>query len=282
VLHATNYLVPPSRLPTLVTIHDCAFVRYPELATEEIRALEPVVRRAIRRGAVVHTPSEFVANDVDDIFGPGLRRAGRIVVVPWGIPAVLGDQGLSEAIGSRIAQRPFVLSLGTIEPRKNLPHLVMAFGRFGAEHPDALLVLAGSDGAASNAVTESIERLPERLAERVLRIGAVDDHDRSALLHRATVLAYPSISEGFGFPILEAMIAGTPVVAARAGSIPEIAGDAAILVDATNEEALASALDSAFRPDEAQLLVQRGLARARHYDWSVTARGLLDIYRQLA
>jgi glycosyltransferase involved in cell wall biosynthesis len=282
VLHATNYLTPPSRLPTVVTIHDCAFVRYPELASAEVRALEPVVRRAIRRGAIVHTPSEFVAQEVDEIFGSGLRRGGRIVVIPWGIPAVFPDLGLSEAIATRIGARPFVLSLGTLEPRKNLPHLVAAFGRFAHEHVDALLVIAGPDGTASRSVADATTRLPDDVASRVIRIGTVDDRDRSALLHRARTLAYPSISEGFGFPVLEAMIAGTPVVAARAGSIPEIAGDAALLVDATDEEALASALDAVFRTDTGDDLAVRGRRRAERYDWSVTANGLLDLYRQLA
>lgn len=283
VLHATNYLAPPSRLPTLVTVHDCAFVRYPELATESVRALEPVVRRAVRRGATVHVPSEFVADEVDEIFGPGLRRSGRLVVVPWGIPAVLPDLGLSAEVAARLGDRPFVLSLGTLEPRKNVPHLVTAFGRFVLESGDeSLLVLAGPDGAATPSVEDAIARLPEPVAVRVVRLGTVDDRDRSALLHRARVLAYPSISEGFGFPVLEAMVAGTPVVAARAGSIPEIAGDAALLVDATDEDALAAALAAVDDEQLAHALAERGRRRAAAFDWSTTARGLVDLYRQLA
>ncbi len=281
VVHATNYVTPPSALPTVVTIHDCAFVRYPELASDDARAFEPMIRRAIRRGATVHTPSQFVAHEVDEIFGSGLLRAGRIVVIPWGIPSVLPDLGLSEALRDQIADRPFVLSLGTVEPRKNLPHLVAAFGRAATEHTELVLVIAGPDGSASHAVRTAIDALPERRRDRVLRVGAVDERDRSALLHRAAALAYPSISEGFGFPVLEAMVARTPVVAARAGSIPEIASDAALLVDATDEDALAAALLELLRPEVAADLVARGLTRVASYDWATTASGLVDLYRDV-
>src|SRR4029077_3131628 len=91
VLHATNYLTPPGRLPTLVSVYDCSFVRYPELCTPEVRAFEPVLRRAIARGATLHTGSEFVAAEIEEIFGPGLRAAGRIAVIPLGVPALGND-----------------------------------------------------------------------------------------------------------------------------------------------------------------------------------------------
>jgi glycosyltransferase involved in cell wall biosynthesis len=281
VLHATNYLTPPSRLPTVVTIHDCAFVRYPELATSEVRAVEPIVRRAIRRGAFVHTPSRFVADEVDEIFGPGLERAGRLAVIPWGIPDVAPDEGWSAATAGAIGDRPFVLAIGTVEPRKNLPHLVAAFGRVAAEHPGLVLVVAGPDGSGATAYAHAVAALPPQLAERVVRLGVVDDRDRAALLHRAAVLAYPSISEGFGFPVLEAMVAGTPVVAGAAGSIPEIAGNAARLVEPTDEDALAAAIGDLLDPDTAAQLAARGRDRARAFDWSATAAGLVDLYQRI-
>ncbi len=281
VLHATNYLTPPSSLPTVVTIHDCAFVRYPELASDDARTYKSVIQRAIRRGATAHTPSEFVAHEVDEIFGPGLIRAGRVVVIPWGIPSVLRDLGLSDPLREAIADRPFVLSLGTVEPRKNLPHLVAAFGRAANDHADLVLVIAGPDGSAGPALDAAITRLPQTLRDRVLRVGAVNDRDRSSLLHRAAVLAYPSISEGFGFPVLEAMIAGTPVVAARAGSIPEIAGDAARLVDATDEDALAAALLELMIPDVGSDYVRRGFVQAAQFDWTTTATRLVELYRDM-
>jgi len=282
ILHATNYLTPPSLLPTVVTLNDCAFVRYPELATPELRALEPIVRRAIDRGAVVHTPSRFVAEEVDEIFGPGLLRAGRIHAIPYGVPPIVHGATLSAAIAARVGSGPFVLSLGMLEPRKNLPHLVAAFGGLALRRGDLRLVLAGPDGPGAPAVADAIGRLDPSVATRVIVAGAVDDNDRSALLERAAVLAYPSISEGFGFPVLEAMVASTPVVAGRAGSIPEIAADAALLVEPTDEEALAAAIENALDPSIAAELVALGHVRAARYDWNTTAARLVELYRSMS
>ncbi len=279
VVHATNYLVPPSRHPTVVTVHDCAFVRYPELAVDDVGRYEAIVRRAVHRGATVHVPSEFVAHEVDEIFGPGLIASGRVVTIPWGIPPILPDRGMSDDIAHRIDGRPFVLALGTVEPRKNLPHLVAAFGRYATTDPESVLIVAGPDGSASTALAMAVDALPSNIAARVIRVGAVTERDRSALLHRARTLAYPSISEGFGFPVLEAMLAGTPVVAARAGSIPEIAGDAARLVDATDEDALATALSDLADDATASEFAARGRRRADQFDWSTTGRGLVSLYQ---
>jgi glycosyltransferase involved in cell wall biosynthesis len=283
VLHATNYLAPPSRLPTLVSIYDCSFVRYPELCTPEVRALVPLVRRAIARGVTVHTSSEFVAGEIEEIFGPGLRAAGRLVVIPLGVPRLGDEAHLPASIANAVAGAPFVLAISTLEPRKNLAYLVSAFGILAATHPDLRLVIAGRDGPARPAVDEAISRLPGPTRERVLLAGRVNDAGRRALLDAARVLAYPSIYEGFGFPLLEAMSANLPVVAARAGSIPEVAGDAALLVEPTDERGLAEALDRALTDDALRTqLVARGHVRVEAFSWEGTARALTSCYERLA
>jgi glycosyltransferase involved in cell wall biosynthesis len=282
VLHATNYLTPPSRLPTLVSLYDCSFVRYPELCSDEVRALEPIVRRAIDRGATVHTSSEFVAREIEEIFASGLRRDGRLVVIPLGVPVSYATAVMPEEIATRIGGAPFVLAIGTFEPRKNFPHLVLAFGALAARYPDLRLVIAGRDGPARPAVDAAIERLPADARDRVVLPGGVGDAAKQALLEAATVLAYPSIYEGFGLPMLEAMAASVPVVAARAGSIPEVAGDAAILVEPTDEDALASALGRVVSDDQTRAeLVARGRDRVRAFSWDETARALASCYRNL-
>jgi glycosyltransferase involved in cell wall biosynthesis len=283
VVHATNYLAPPSALPTLVSVYDCSFVRYPELCTPEVQAFEPIVRRAIARGASVHTGSHFVAAEIEEIFGNELRAEGRLVVVPLGVPALGAASSLPEAASARLDGAPFVLAIGTLEPRKNFPHLVSAFGELAARHPDLRLVIAGHDGPARPAVDRAVARLDVSARDRVDILGSVSDGERRALLDHATALAYPSMYEGFGFPILEAMTARVPVVAARAGSIPEVAGDAALLVAPTDEQGLASALervidDATFRAD----LVGRGERRVHAFSWDATARGLNDVYVRLA
>ncbi len=283
VLHATNYLAPPSRLPTLVSVYDCSFVRYPELCTPEVCALVPLVRRSIARGATVHTGSEFVAGEIEEIFGPGLRAAGRLVVIPLGVPQLGPSRPLPRSLAAVVGDAPFVLALGTLEPRKNLGHLVTAFGLLADRHPDLRLVVAGRDGPARRSVDDAIARLPLGTRERVVLAGHVDDATRRALLDAARVLAYPSIYEGFGFPVLEAMSAGVPVVAACAGSIPEVAGDAALLVGPADESALAAAIDRVLSDDDTRArLVARGRERVESFSWRDTALGLAACYRQLA
>jgi glycosyltransferase involved in cell wall biosynthesis len=283
VLHATNYLAPPSRLPTLVSVYDCSFVRYPELCTPEVRAFEPIVRRAIHRGATVHTGSAFVADEIEEIFGGNLRANGRLVVIPLGVPALGEASEMPTELEHTIGGRPFVLAIGTIEPRKNLPHLVFAFGDIARRHDQLCLVIAGHDGPARPALDAAIARLPDATRARVVLAGGVSDAARRALLERASVLAYPSIYEGFGFPVLEAMSVGVPVVAARAGSIPEVAGDAAVLVEPTDEAALAGELDRVVSDDVTRAeLIARGRDRVRAFSWDDTARALASCYRRLA
>ena len=284
VIHATNYLAPPSRRATLVSVYDCSFVRHPELCTPEVRAFEPALRRAVARGATIHTTSAFVASEIEEIFGPGLRSAGRIEVVPLGVPA-LGEPATSVPadVAETLSGGPFILAIGTFEPRKNLPHLVGAFGAIAGTHPDMRLVLAGPDGPARPDVDTAIAALPEPIRTRVVITGPVSDAGRRALLDGATALAYPSIYEGFGFPVLEAMTAGIPVVAAKAGAIPEVAGDAAVLVDATDEAALAAALDAFVTDDSLRAeYTALGRDRVRRFSWSATAMGLAELYRRLA
>ncbi|MDQ1380948.1 MAG: hypothetical protein QOG65_1852 [Actinomycetota bacterium] len=283
VVHATNYLAPPSRLPTLVSVYDCSFVRYPELCTPEVRAFEPVIRRAVARGATLHTASEFVADEIEEIFGRGLRAAGRLVVTPLGIPS-LGDAAeMPPAVASAVGDAPFVVAIGTLEPRKNFAHLIGGFGEVASRRPDVRLVIAGHDGPARPEIDAAIGRLPAGMRSRVVLAGGVSDAGRRALLENATVLAYPSIYEGFGFPVLEAMTAGVPVVAARAGSIPEVAGDAALLFEPTNEQAIAEQIDRVLADDATRTeLIARGHDRVHAFSWDHTARALASCYRRIA
>jgi glycosyltransferase involved in cell wall biosynthesis len=144
-------------------------------------------------------------------------------------------------------------------------------------------VIAGRDGPARPAVDDAIARLAPDTARRVVLAGHVDDAGRRALLDHAAVLAYPSIYEGFGFPLLEAMSADVPVVAARAGSIPEVAGDSALLVEPTDDDGLATAIDRVLTDDTVRSeLIARGRDRLGAFSWTETARSLAACYRKLA
>lgn len=274
VVHGTNYVVPPVRgAGAVVTVHDCSFARYPELCSPAVRRLVPALRRAVARGAWVHTPSTFAAEEAADVLG-----TDRVVAVPHGVPRLaLGAAPLSGLVGDS----PFVLALGTLEPRKNVRRLIEAFGEVGTRHPHLQLLVAGADGPARPGVEAARNALPSGVARRVRLAGYVDDRTRATLLTRASVFAYPSLYEGFGFPVLEAMAAGTPVVAGRAGAVPEVAGDGALLVDPTDKDAIADAIcrileDSAL----ADGLVRAGHRQAAGYSWRRAAAGLTDLYRR--
>jgi glycosyltransferase involved in cell wall biosynthesis len=278
VVHATNYLAPPTRHPLLVSVYDCSFVRFPDLCTPEVRAFAPALRRAVARGATLHTGSEFVADELEEIFGPGLRGAGRIVVIPLGVPPAA--RGGATLVAPR--RDAYILAIGTLEPRKNYPLLVAAFGQLAATHPDVQLVIAGRDGPDRPAVDAAIAKLDAATRARIVLTGGISNDERDALLAHARVVAYPSRYEGFGFPVLEAMRASVPVVAARAGSIPEVAGEAALLVDPADESALAAALARAVDDDALRAnLVERGRERVKMFTWTETGRQLASCYRDL-
>ncbi len=285
VLHATNYLIPPSKLPTLATINDCSLVRHRSFCTPAVQALEPVVRRAIERGVSIHVPSQFVADEVEDIYGPRLAANGRLHVVAYGVPAVSPAGPLPAEIArfSPFAERrPFLLSIGTLEPRKNHAHLIAAFGEVASSDADLWLVLAGPDGIARPEIDATIQRLPATIAERVVLTGPISEPSKSWLLRNAEALCFPSVYEGFGFPILEAMSVGTPAIAARAGSLPEIGADAVAYVDATDETTIIAAVTKV-RSDDAERarLVRRGIERSSEFSWHRCAQTINDCYQQL-
>jgi glycosyltransferase involved in cell wall biosynthesis len=283
LLHATAFVAPPTRLPQLVTVHDCAFARFPQLVAPSVRAFGRILRRAVARGAWLHCTTETIAQEVDELFGPGLRAAGRIAIVPFAAPTLGNPSPLPSIVGARVRGRPYVLAVGALEPRKNFPRLVRAFGAIGARHPDLALVIAGPDGPDGQAVREAASSLEPAARERVIVTGFVPDGGLRTLMDGAAVLCYPSLYEGFGFPMLEAMSLGVPVVAAEAGALPEVAHGAANLVDPRDSASIAAGIEAVIG-DQAwrRGLVERGRTRAAELTWSATARKLCAVYEDLA
>ena len=235
----------------------------------------PALRRAVERGAWVHTPSQFVANDAKEVLG-----TDRIVVVPHGVPRIALPPS---PLGGLVGDSPFILAMGTLEPRKNISRLVAAFGKLAGDHPGLQLLLAGAAGPAKPAVLAARDALPAGIQKRVHVAGYVDERLRATLLSRASVFAYPSLYEGFGFPVIEAMAAGTPVVAGRAGAIPEVAGDGALLVDPTDVDAIADGLTRVLDdPALAEQLVRAGRKQAAGYSSRRAAEGLTELYHRAA
>ena len=273
VVHATNFIAPPSRRPVVVTVHDCSFELFPDTIDAVVRRFGAVLRRAIVRGVTVHVTTEYVAGEVEDTFGPGLRAAGRIAVVPFGVPGLGPPTPLPAPLAELAGAAPYVLALGTLERRKNVAALVRAFGSVAAHLPEARLIVAGRDGNARPAIDAAIAALPRDVRARVVLAGPVGDGGRRGLLERAQLVAYPSLYEGFGFPMLEAMTLGVPVLAARAGALPEVAGDAAELADPRDPDQLAAALDRLLRDDgRRRELVALGRERVKSFSWDGAAR----------
>ncbi len=276
VVHATNYVAPPARVPVVVSVHDLSFIRFPELCTGDAARYPGLVQVAIDRGAVVHTDSAFVAAEVREHYGVPEERVVHVAPGLGGAPDGDARRGRTLAGHDR-----YVLAIGTVEPRKNLPVLVEAFDVLAAEVPDVALVVAGPDGWGVTEFTDAVDRTRHR--DRIRRLGWLEDSARGDLLAGAAALAYPSRYEGFGFPPLEAMQAGIPVVASTAGSLPEVLGDAAVLVDPTDVEGLAAELQRVVTDDAvAADLVRRGRARAAGYRWDRAADGFVALYRRVA
>jgi len=275
VVHA-NHLATPARAPVLLTVHDLTYINYPELCNPGALHYPRLVQLAVDRGAFIHTHSRFVAQEVRDFYG---LPDERVVPISPGLdPPVGGDA----ARGRRVAGSDrYVLTVGTVEPRKNLPVLVEAFDRLAATDPKLALVVAGPEGWGIDAYRAAVGRA--RHADRIRRPGWLDDVSRDDVMAGAAVLAYPSVYEGFGLPPLEAMQLGVPVVASNTGSLPEVLGDGALLIDPAEpeplQEALARALDDG---GTRRSLIERGRARVAEYGWDRAVEQFVATYRRLA
>ncbi|MHB8294007.1 MAG: glycosyltransferase family 4 protein [Acidimicrobiales bacterium] len=279
VVHGTNFVVPPAlRAARVVTVHDLTPLKFPELCHPSTLAFPGLVRRAIAKGAFVHVPSAYVAGEVCEAFGVDLDR---VRVVHHGVPAEPADPAEPAEPAEPQSYLPagrYILALGTVEPRKDLPSLVAAFDRLAAEVPDLWLVIAGRDGWGAPELDAALAAA--RNAGRVIRLGYVSRRDRAALLSSAAVFAYPSLYEGFGLPPLEAMASSVPVVATRAGALPEVLGDAAVMVEPRDVDALAAAMSLLLGDSDARrLAVSRGVSRVARYSWKACAEGLAQLYR---
>lgn len=277
VVHGTNFVVPPTNhAARVVTVHDLTSLHYPELCDAASLAFPALVRRALADGAWVHAVSGFVADAVVADLGADPHR---VVAIHSGVPPVSAAR---RGDGRKLAGAEiYVLALGTVEPRKDLPLLVRAFDAVAGPRPDVRLVIAGADGWGAEALNQALRSAHHR--RQIVRLGWVDAGQRAALLRGASLLAYPSRYEGFGFPPLEAMTVGVPVVASYAGALPEVLGDAAVLVPVGDADALADALVAVLDdPVRQAALIAAGHQQVRRYDWTRTAAHMVDLYRRAA
>lgn len=279
VVHAPDFVLPPTKARTLLTIHDLTFLVEPACAEPNLRRyLSAAVPRSLQRADLIVVDSKATANDLGRLYGIPSRRVrllypavdGRFRPMPAAETAPVRER-------LRLPDR-FLLFVGTLEPRKNLVRLLQAFALVAADNPDLHLVIAGRRGWLYDEIFAAVERSHAR--ERVHFLDFVADDDLPALYNLAEAFVYPSLYEGFGFPILEALACGAPVVTAKVASLPEVAGSAAIMVDPLEVEDIAAGIRAALA-DPAPLRAA-GPPQAATFRWEQTGQALVAIYRELA
>jgi glycosyltransferase involved in cell wall biosynthesis len=277
VIHATGIAMPPHSAPIVLTIHDLAFRHFPEHFTRVGRRFFNRNLELARRDAdlVLCSSLATLADCRDAGFEPG-----RLRHVPLGVGAdVANDDAVERVRRAYALERPYVLWTGTLEPRKNLPRLLEAYGGLDA---DVDLVLVGPRGWKED-LEQRLTALPEHARGRVRRLGFVPGADLGPLYAGASVFCFPSLLEGFGFPVLEAMAQGTPVVTSEGTSTAELAGDAALLANPRDPAAIAGALERVLGDEElAERLRRAGPARAAEYTWARSARLVKNAYVEVA
>jgi glycosyltransferase involved in cell wall biosynthesis len=272
-------------VPSVATVHDLGYEYFPEAHTARQRAyLRWSTRHNGRRGRAVVADSEATRADLSRLYGV---RPDKITVVYPGADPTLGPERDSErlaAVGPRYGiHSPYLLYLGTLQPRKNLLRLVEAFATSGLAANGYSLVLAGKQGWLAEPVLAAVAALDEVMAKAVVLPGYIDPADKAALLTGATALTFPSLYEGFGFPVLEAQACGTPVVTSTTSSLPEVAGSAALLVDPLDTAALSTALRRIVGDEPLRAQLRRdGLANVGRFRWGDSAAAVLDVLEAAA
>ena len=257
----------PEAPPAVTVVHDLAFrVRPREVPWQQRVYMGAILGPALRRSARVLTPSEATRRDLLEHYrAPGLADRVRVVPEGWSLGGVTPGS-LPEGL-----EPGFLLAVGTIEPRKNYPRLLAAYRMLKARGCASPLVVVGRVGWAYGGALDELRAEPG-----VRLLGHVDDPTLRALYRGAAALAFPSLYEGFGLPLLEAMAEGLPAVAGRAGALPELAGEAALLVDPGDVRAIADALERVLGDSELRArLATAGPRRAAAYTWTAAAEATL-------
>jgi glycosyltransferase involved in cell wall biosynthesis len=279
ICHFTNFDAPLiSRVPSVVTVHDVSLLIAPHMhPARRVLTLAPLMRVAARRAQAVACGTESARREAIrylhldparvHVLGNGVSDEFRLV-----------DEAVVAEACARFGVEPgFVLFIGTIEPRKNLTRLALAFAKLRRDGYDGKLVISGGWGWKSESLRPRIESLG--LGDSVVFTGYVPDGDLVALLNGAGAFVYPSLYEGFGLPIIEAFACGAPVITSNRGAMAEVAGDAALLVDPTNVDGIAAAISRALTDEsERQRMRAAGLARVAQFNRPAVARRALAMY----
>lgn len=280
LFHFPNFVIPPLRRGrAVVTIHDVSFLRFPAFAEDRNRRyLETAMRRTIARADAILTDSRFSASEIVSLLGVPAERvhAVHLGVAPHMRPP---PPETAAAVRRRLGlDRPYLLTVGTLEPRKNIPFLVDVFEQLAGDYPGDL-VLAGAPGWKVAPILARLARSP--VAARIRRLDHVADADLPALYAGSDCFLCASHYEGFGLPPVEAMACGTPVISSPGGSLREVLGEAARLLDPADPRAWADRIRELLESRaEREAAIAAGRTRSARYTWPETARQTWDVYRK--
>ncbi|MFQ5742260.1 MAG: glycosyltransferase family 4 protein [Acidobacteriota bacterium] len=285
VFHAPHYIFPLMLpCPGVVTIHDCIHLRFPEQLPNRAALFYAryMLRRAVRQASCVITGSEATRSDLVELVG---ADPAKIEAISYGCDPIffqtIGSDVLAATRSEMRVEAPFLLYAGNVKPHKNLDRLLRAFAQLAPDYPDLHLLLVGGDLDGHPSLQRTYQQLG--LEQRIRFLGRLPRTRLHALYQLADVFVFPSLYEGFGLPPLEAMASGTPVVAARSSSLPEIIGDAGVLVDPYEIDAIAAGIRRLL--DDAELrrtLAAGGRQRAQRFSWRRAGRKVLQIYSRVA
>lgn len=282
LFHATDFTLPPSlsNTKTIVTVHDMSYVRVPDAASPKLKAyLDSVVPRSARRASHVIADSQATKDDLMEFYKlPDEKISVLLSGIDKRYQKITNDVSLMTIRSIyNIPSQPYLFTIGTIQPRKNYSRVIRALKIIRDRGSDLHLVIAGGKGWLED---EMYETLAETGMQDVVHlIGFAEDDHIAGLYSGAECTVIPSLYEGFGFPVLESMACGTPVVTSNVSSLPEVAGDAAIMVDPYDVEAIADAIERILDDTELrQILIQRGFEQSKKFTWENSARQLQKIY----
>ncbi|NQE51551.1 glycosyl transferase family 1 [Herbaspirillum rubrisubalbicans] len=282
VYHEPNFLAFKCDRPSVITVHDLSWLRFPHTHPKErVRAMDRYFEPGLRRASVILTDSEFVRGEVLDVFG---LPAERVITVPLGVEGLFHPRAEEQCRAVLSAQSlqygQYLLAVGTLEPRKNLSMALEAFSRL----PAALrkrnpLVLAGMKGWHTSAMERQMA--PMVAAGEVRVLGYLARDELATITAGARAMVYPSIYEGFGLPPLEAMACRVPTIVSNVSSLPEVVGDTGLLIDSQDVDGATEAMlrlleDDALREEQAD----KALARSAGFSWERCVEGTLDGYRR--
>ena len=282
IYHATEHLLPWMARPSVMTVHDLIFERFPQHHTAANRAfLRVAMPLFVRRADAIIAVSRHTKQDILDLYGTPPQK---VTVVEEGIedhfrPA--DEEEIQRVQDQNAIGRPYLLMVGTLEPRKNHALAFEALARLKAEGWPHCLVVAGGRGWLFDTVKSEVELLG--LADDVIFTGRVPEEDLPPLYSGADCFLMPSLYEGFGIPVLEAMACGAPVVCSTASSLPDVAGDAARYIEVLTGESLAEAIRHVLsNPEAAEQMRLEGLRQAARFSWKDAATGTADVYNAVA